>query len=329
MRRLSMVAVVGLLGLAVPALPVGAVADSPQYVFPTQTISFSAPQLGVVGGSYTPSATASSGLPVSFSVDVASTGCSLTGGVVYFDSVGICGIDANQAGDMLHAPAPQEQGVTTIDPPYGPRGDCQGPALTAPVNPSSAPGDASATVSWSPTQQAPPAGCVVCRDPIVERRRAITGSDSWSWIDDRDHGSHERRVVLLHDRIRERYGDRPRVDGHVADHRRRTLPSSSRQSGAGRERRTQGCVPPGAEERRAHHRLHRDLPCHEQPAEEIQDRQGGPDHDHGTRARQDVHMQGHGDKSARNRTARKHRDSEGVTLPTTDQGLLTQRRAAS
>jgi hypothetical protein len=161
MRRLSMVAVVGLLGLAVPALPVGAVADSPQYVFPTQTISFSAPQLGVVGGSYTPSATASSGLPVSFSVDVASTGCSLTGGVVYFDSVGICGIDANQAGDMLHAPAPQEQGVTTIDPPYGPRGDCQGPALTAPVNPSSAPGDASATVSWSPTQQAPPAGCVV------------------------------------------------------------------------------------------------------------------------------------------------------------------------
>jgi len=155
-----MVAVVGLLGLAVPALPARAVADPPQYVFPTQTISFSAPQVGVVGGSYTPSATASSGLPVSFSVDVASTGCSLTGGVVHFDSVGVCGIDANQAGDMLHAPAPQDQEVTAILAPYGPRGDCSGPALTAPANPSSAPGDASATVSWSPTQQAPPAGCV-------------------------------------------------------------------------------------------------------------------------------------------------------------------------
>jgi hypothetical protein len=160
MRRPFLVALVALLGLAVPALPAPAGADPAQYVYPTQTISFSAPQVGVVGGSYTPSATASSGLPVSFSVDVASTGCSLSGGVVYFDSPGVCGIDADQAGDMLHAPAPQEQGVTEILAPYGPRGACQGPALTAPTNPSSAPGDASATVSWSPTQQAPPGGCV-------------------------------------------------------------------------------------------------------------------------------------------------------------------------
>jgi hypothetical protein len=159
MRRLSVAAPVGLVGLATPAFPARAIAD-PQYAFPTQTISFSAPQVAVVGDSYTPSATASSGLPVSFSVDVASTGCSLSGGVVHFDSVGVCGIDANQAGDLLHAPAPQEQGVTTILAPYGPRGACQGPALTAPTGVSSAPGDASATVSWSPTQQAPPGGCV-------------------------------------------------------------------------------------------------------------------------------------------------------------------------
>jgi len=181
-----LVMVVGLVGAVVPAFPAGA--DLPGYVFPSQTISFSAPPTGVVGGSYTPSATASSGLPVSFSVDVASTGCSLSGGVVHFDSVGLCGIDANQAGDMLHAPAPQEQGVTAINPPYGPRGDCQGPALTAPTDPSSAPGDASATVSWSPTQQAPPGGCVagyvvipslngVAQSPVL-----IPGSGSTSAI---------------------------------------------------------------------------------------------------------------------------------------------------
>jgi len=32
--------------------------------------------------------------------------------------------------------------------------------LTAPMNPSSGPGNASAAVSWSPTQQPPPVGCV-------------------------------------------------------------------------------------------------------------------------------------------------------------------------
>ena len=160
MRRLTMLVVVaGVVGVAVPVLPVG-VADTLPFAFPAQTIFFSAPPSGVVGGSYTPSATASSGLPVSFSVDVASTGCSLEAGIVHFDSVGVCGIDANQAGDPLHAPASPEQGVTTINPADGPRGDCQGPPLTAPTSPSSAPGDASATVSWSPTQQAPPGGCV-------------------------------------------------------------------------------------------------------------------------------------------------------------------------
>ena len=38
--------------------------------------------------------------------------------------------------------------------------ECTTPALTAPKQPSSAPGNASATVSWAPTQYAPPHGCV-------------------------------------------------------------------------------------------------------------------------------------------------------------------------
>jgi hypothetical protein len=39
-------------------------------------------------------------------------------------------------------------------------GDCHGAALTAPTHLSSAPGDRSAVVSWFPTQNPPPSGCV-------------------------------------------------------------------------------------------------------------------------------------------------------------------------
>jgi hypothetical protein len=205
MRRLMLAMVAGSVGVAASAVSVGAVTNALPFAFPTQTISFSAPQSGAVGGSYTPSATASSGLPVSFSVDVASTGCSLTAGVVHFDSVGVCGIDANQTGDPLHAPAPQEQGVTTINPAYGPRGDCQGPALTAPTNPSSAPGDASATVSWSPTPQAPPGGCVAgyvvtpFLNGIAQTPTLIPGSGSTTVITDLTNGGSYSFVVASED----------------------------------------------------------------------------------------------------------------------------------
>ncbi|WP_257387007.1 hypothetical protein [Tahibacter caeni] len=79
----------------------------------SQTISFdtTAPAGAVVAGTaYTVAATASSGLPVTLSVDAAATGvCTLTGSSVTFEHAGTCIIDANQAGDANYAAAPQAQ----------------------------------------------------------------------------------------------------------------------------------------------------------------------------------------------------------------------------
>src|SRR5205085_1429517 len=84
-----------------------AAAPQAQQSFPvgltTQTISFTSPPPGgaVVGGpTYTVSATASSGLPVTFAVAPASAGvCSLSGSVVSFVGAGTCTINANQGGN--------------------------------------------------------------------------------------------------------------------------------------------------------------------------------------------------------------------------------------
>jgi hypothetical protein len=53
----------------------------------------------------TPTATATSGLPVAITLDAASTGCSLAAGVVTFIGDGICVIDANQPGNATSNPA--------------------------------------------------------------------------------------------------------------------------------------------------------------------------------------------------------------------------------
>ncbi|NCU11270.1 MAG: autotransporter domain-containing protein, partial [Sphingomonadaceae bacterium] len=78
-----------------------------------QTISFTstAPTSAVVGGAtYAVSATATSGLAVSYSVDPsASSICSVTGSTVSFIGVGTCVINANQAGNSSFDPAPQVQ----------------------------------------------------------------------------------------------------------------------------------------------------------------------------------------------------------------------------
>jgi hypothetical protein len=79
----------------------------------SQTISFTstAPAAATVGGStYTPSATATSGLPVTFTIDAtASSVCSITAGVVSFTGVGTCVVNANQAGNADYLAAPQVQ----------------------------------------------------------------------------------------------------------------------------------------------------------------------------------------------------------------------------
>jgi Putative Ig domain len=83
-----------------------------------QSISFTAPATGIVGGSATLTATGgASGNPVAFTVDPSSgTGvCSVTGNIVSYTAVGSCVIDANQAGDSEYAAAPQVSQTITVN----------------------------------------------------------------------------------------------------------------------------------------------------------------------------------------------------------------------
>ena len=79
----------------------------------SQTISFTstAPAPAIVGGpTYTVTATATSGLPVTFTIDASATSvCSISGSTVSFIGAGTCVIDANQAGNANYNAAPQVQ----------------------------------------------------------------------------------------------------------------------------------------------------------------------------------------------------------------------------
>ncbi|MFV0318683.1 MAG: hypothetical protein ACK5O2_17190 [Microthrixaceae bacterium] len=90
---------------------VGACAPTPP---PYKGIVFNAPGVGYVGKQFTPTATSTSGLPVSLALDPSSTGCSFTDGVVSYDSTGVCVINANQPGDETHPADPQVQRKITI-----------------------------------------------------------------------------------------------------------------------------------------------------------------------------------------------------------------------
>jgi hypothetical protein len=83
-----------------------------------QTISFtsSAPGAAVYGGApYTVSATASSGLPVSFSAAPSSAGvCTISGSTVTIVGGGTCTINANQGGNGSYQAAPQVQQSFTV-----------------------------------------------------------------------------------------------------------------------------------------------------------------------------------------------------------------------
>lgn len=77
-----------------------------------QTVSFTStsPTSGAIGGTYTPAASATSGLPVVITVDAVSSGrCSIANGVVTLLAAGTCTLDANQAGNAAFDPAPQVQ----------------------------------------------------------------------------------------------------------------------------------------------------------------------------------------------------------------------------
>ena len=87
-----------------------------------QSISFTAPATGTVGGSATLSATGGgSGSPVVFSVDASSGAgvCTVTGTngtTVNYAGAGSCVIDANQAGNASYAAAPQVTQTITVNP---------------------------------------------------------------------------------------------------------------------------------------------------------------------------------------------------------------------
>ena len=102
-----------------PSRPASA-CDAGAVQFAGQTIgSVSAPPMhAVVGGpGYTPSATATSGLAVSMTVDQSTTAvCSISAGAVSFNTVGSCRLDFNQAGDTDWAPATGLVQTFTVSP---------------------------------------------------------------------------------------------------------------------------------------------------------------------------------------------------------------------
>jgi hypothetical protein len=82
-----------------------------------QTINFTAPPSSVSLGAapITLSATAGSGLPVTFTIDAASTGTgTISGNTLTFTGAGTLVIDANQAGNADYAPASQVQQTITV-----------------------------------------------------------------------------------------------------------------------------------------------------------------------------------------------------------------------
>ena len=89
---ISLVAVVAASCAPPPAAPKG--------------IVFNPPSIGYVGQQYVPKATAPNSLPIAFSLDSASTGCSLVGGVLSFTAVGTCVVLASQTGDGTTAALP-------------------------------------------------------------------------------------------------------------------------------------------------------------------------------------------------------------------------------
>ncbi|MCQ4163571.1 beta strand repeat-containing protein [Tahibacter harae] len=100
----------------------------------SQTISFTstAPANAQFGGpAYTVAASATSGLPVSFSIDASAAGvCAIAGASVTFQGVGTCVINANQAGDASYGIAPQVQQSFAV----GKADQTLGFTSTAPVN---------------------------------------------------------------------------------------------------------------------------------------------------------------------------------------------------
>jgi hypothetical protein len=114
-----------------------------------------APDAAPIGGSYTLAASASSGLPVTFSVDPSATAdaCAVSGSTVTFTGPGTCVIDAGQAGDSQYSPA--ERVSQTIDV-------VNAPTVTPVISGTLGTGGwyvSNVTVSWEVSSAVPASSC--------------------------------------------------------------------------------------------------------------------------------------------------------------------------
>ena len=99
---------------------------------PKPGISFNPPAIGYVGQQYVLKATASNQLPVSFSLDAASTGCSLADGTLSYEAVGSCIVLADQPGDETTPALPQvRRTIAVYDCPTLRSGRWTGPQGTS------------------------------------------------------------------------------------------------------------------------------------------------------------------------------------------------------
>jgi hypothetical protein len=107
-----------------------------------QSIAFSstAPTGATGGGTYTVVATASSGLPVTFSSSTTAV-CTVTGSTVTFVGAGTCTVLADQAGSTAYLPAPQQSQTFSVAK------SSQSVTFTTPPPSSATMGDAAYTVS--------------------------------------------------------------------------------------------------------------------------------------------------------------------------------------
>jgi hypothetical protein len=74
----------------------------------------STPQNPVVGGQYTPTATTTSGDPVTITTATGITACTVSGGVVSFVTQGTCTLNFNDPGNFNYAPASQPTPTQTF-----------------------------------------------------------------------------------------------------------------------------------------------------------------------------------------------------------------------
>jgi hypothetical protein len=105
-----------------------------------QTVSFTGPGTGTVGTAAALSATGGgSGNPVVFRVDPASGKgvCSVAGTTVSYTAAGTCVLDANQAGNLTYADAPEVSQSVTVRPPGYDLAGSDGGVFVFPVGQSS------------------------------------------------------------------------------------------------------------------------------------------------------------------------------------------------